>query len=39
MLEDLMRKAGLRGLATEWWHFQLPEAFHQPEKFKILNGF
>jgi D-alanyl-D-alanine dipeptidase len=38
LLESLMKDAGLKGLPTEWWHFQIPEAFTHPERFRILNA-
>jgi D-alanyl-D-alanine dipeptidase len=38
LLETLMKDAGLKGLPTEWWHFQIPEAFTHPERFRILNA-
>ena len=30
LLETLLKSAGLRGLPTEWWHFELPAARTYP---------
>jgi len=30
LLNDLMKQAGLIGISSEWWHFQLPKAKQYP---------
>lgn len=35
LLEQILKQVGLQGLATEWWHFELPGA----KKFPVIEDF